>query len=322
LRVNPPNLEITVRKPHRLQPGQTIGVVAPSSPVPAEDLEKGIALITARGYRVVVGEHVLKQAGHCDYLAGEDAARAVDLNAMFARQDIDAIFCARGGYGALRLLDRLDWATLAANPKIFVGYSDITSLHAAILGRANFGTFHAPMVTAHPKLDETVRSVFWQLLESTEPLGALPADPAQMQTVVGGTAEGELAGGCLCLLAHACGSRYAPDFDGKIVVLEDVNDAVYHADRDLWQLRHAGAFEEAAGFVIGSLTGWKKHEADPPCNTPEALWHDFFGPLGKPVISGFPFGHEPNPLSLPLGVRARLDADARTLTLLKPAVRP
>ena len=309
-----------MRKPLRLKSGQTIGIVAPSSPVPAEDLAKGVALIEARGYRVVVGEHVLKTAGHCSYLAGEDAARAADLNAMFARRDVGAIFCARGGYGALRLLDRLDWETIAAQPKIFVGYSDITSLHLAIERQADFGTFHAPMVTSLPKLDEAAQSLFWQLLEGVEPCGTLPADPAKMQTVVGGVCEGALAGGCLCLLAHACGSRYAPDFRGKIVLIEDVNAAVYHADRDLWQLRNAGAFDEAAGFVLGSLTGWQKHEADPPLNSPEALWRDFFGALGKPTLSGFPFGHEPHPLSLPLGVRARLDADNRTLTLLEAAV--
>lgn len=308
-----------VRKPRRLQVGDTIGIVAPSSPVPAEDLERGIAALQERGYRVIVGEHVLRTAGRCSYLAGEDAERAEDLNALFARPDIQAIFCARGGYGALRLLDRLDWETIRANPKIFVGYSDITTLHLALERHTDLVTFHAPMVTAIPKLNATASQLFWHLLESDAPEGTLPADPDAMQTVVGGIAEGALAGGCLCLLSHACGSRYAPDFRGRIVLMEDVNAAVYQADRYLWQLRNAGAFDAAAGFVIGSLTGWQKHEADPPLNSPAALWRDFFGPLGKPALSGFPFGHEPNPLSLPLGVNARLDADARTLTLLETA---
>jgi muramoyltetrapeptide carboxypeptidase len=310
-----------MRKPSALRSGDTIGIVAPSSPVPEEDLRKGIAVLEARGYRVVVGPHVLATAPHCAYLAGSDRQRADDLNAFFVRRDIDAIFCARGGYGATRLLNLLDWEIIADTPKIFVGYSDITALHTAITRLAGWVTFHSPMVTALPNLNDTASQVLWRLLEEPAPLGDLPADPASMQTVVPGIVEGELAGGCLCLLSHACGSRFAPDFREKIVVLEDVNDAVYHADRDLAQLYHAGLLEQAAGFVLGSLTHWQKHEADPPLNTPAALWKDIFEPLGKPTISGFPFGHEPNPLALPLGVRVRLDANTRTLTLLESATK-
>lgn len=308
-----------MKRPPVLRRGDTIGIVAPSSPVPEEDLRKGIAVLEARGYRVDVGPNVLAAASHCSYLAGEDRQRAADLNAFFARPDIKAIFCARGGYGATRLLHLLDWDLIAANPKIFVGYSDITSLHTAIARKAGWVTFHCPMVSAIPNLDAISSEVLWRLLEDSSPLGILPKDTVGMETVVPGVAEGELTGGCLCLLAHACGSGYAPDFRDKIVVLEDVNGAVYQADRDLMQLKHSGLLEQAAGFVLGSLTHWQKHEAIPPLNTPAALWKDIFSPLGKPTLSGFPLGHEPNPLSLPLGVRARLDADARALTLLEPA---
>ncbi len=310
-----------MRKPAVLRPGNTIGVAAPSSPVTAEALEKGVEALEARGYRVVVGEHARKTAPHCDYLAGDDAERAADLNELFAREDVNAIFCARGGYGALRLWERLDWERIAAHPKIFLGYSDITSLHTALARKADLVAFHGPMVTRQPELDATATEVLWGLLENPEPFGLLPANPDTMQTIVSGRAEGELAGGCLCLLSHACGTDYAPDLRGKIVLIEDVGAAVYQADRYLTHLRQAGLLDEAAGFVIGALTDWRKHEDDPPRNTPEALWKAFFAPLGKPTIAGFPFGHEPNPLTLPLGVRARLDADARTLTLLEAATR-
>ena len=178
-----------------------------------------------------------------------------------------------------------------------------------------------PMAAAHAKLDDASRAQFWQMLGNPEPFGLLPADAEAITTVVGGTAQGELAGGCLSLLAASCGSAYGPSFDGKIVLLEDVGSPVYRADRDLWQLRNSGAFDHVAGFVIGSLTNWQKHEADPPLNRPEMLFGEFFGSLGKPAISGFPFGHEPNPLTLPHGVRARLDADSKTLTLLEAGVR-
>lgn len=309
-----------MKKPSSLKPGAKIGIVSPASPVPEGDLEEGIALIEARGYRVEIGKNALAVAPHCNYLAGTDAQRASDLQEMLNRTDIDAVFCSRGGYGSMRLFDFLDWDEIARNLKIFVGYSDITSLHSAL---ANFGwvTFHSPMVSALPKLDALSSTLFWNLLEKTEAFGILPTDLGSLQTVVSGVAEGELIGGNLTLLAQACGSKHAPDFRGKLVLIEDVNGAVYHADRDLAQLKNAGLLNGAAGFILGTLTGWEKHEDAPPQNFPDKLWQEFFAPLGKPAISGFPFGHIPNALSLPLGVRARLNADEKTLTLLQGATR-
>ncbi len=308
-------------KPCALRPGDTIGVVAPASPVPREELEQGVALLEGRGYRVVVGDHVLARHPSNDYLAGTDAQRAADLNSMLAREDIHAVICARGGYGAMRLFDRIAWDSFTHHPKIFVGYSDITSLHTALNQRSNWVTFHGPMVTALPKLNAAALEVYWRLLENPVALGTLPADPAMVTTVCGGQIEGELTGGCLCLLAQACGSDHAPDFRNKIVLLEDVGEQVYRADRDLMQLRNAGLLEQAKGFVIGTITRWHTQEADPPLNTPHTLWQDYFGALGKPVITDFPCGHEPNPLTIPLGIRCRLDADARTLTLLEAATQ-
>ncbi len=305
--------------PRALRPGDTIGIVAPSGPIPREESEKGVALLEARGYRVVVGDNVMGRHPSYDYLAGADAERAADLNAMLSRSDIQAVFCARGGYGAMRLFDRIDWEAVPKEPKIFVGYSDITSLHTALAVRCGWATFHGPMIGALSKLSPESAEVYWRILEKPEPFGLLPAAPDTLTTLIGGQVEGELAGGCLCLLARACGSHFAPDFRNKIVLIEDVGEAVYRADRDLMQLKNAGLLDQAAGFVIGSITGWQKQESEPPVNTPQALWQDYFGALGKPVVTGFPFGHEPDPLMIPLGIRARLDADARTLTLLDPA---
>lgn len=308
-----------MRRPRALKRGDTIGIVAPSSVVKQEELQHGIDVIEARGYRVVIGEHVLAKARHCDYLAGSDAERAADLNTMFARPDIDAIFCARGGTGAARLLPLLDREVIAANPKIFLGYSDITSLHLAVGQHFQQVTFHAKMACGLHEMSATADEVFWRLLEHAEPIGTLPADPETLKILVTGTVEGELAGGCLCILSHACGTPDAPDFRGKIVLIEDVGEPVYRADRCLTQLMNAGLLQQAVGFVVGSLTRWRTEETADSCNTPDALWQELLAPLGKPTITGFPFGHEPDPLSLPLGVRARLDADARTLTLLDAA---
>jgi muramoyltetrapeptide carboxypeptidase len=309
-----------MHRPPRLQPGDIIGIVAPSSPVPEAELAVGVEYLRARGYRVEIGAHVLDTVPGRDYLAGHDTARSEDLHAMLAREDIHAVFCARGGYGAMRLFPLLQLEAVATRPRIFTGYSDITSLHLALTQGANIITFHSPNVTALPRLNAVAAEVYWRLLEVAEPYGTLPAEPDVMNTLVGGRAEGELAGGNLCLLAHACSSRYAPDLRGKIVLIEEVNEAVYRVDRDLMQLRNAGLLDQAAGFVVGTLTGWRKSEGDPPRNSPDALWQDFLAPLGKPTLIGFPFGHEPNPLTLPLGVRASLDADAKTLSLLEPAV--
>jgi len=315
---------LPIIRPKALTPGDRIGIVSPSSPVSLEDLEKGVKCFQDRGYHVEIAPHAMNQAGVAGqtYLAGDDAGRAEDINRFFARDDIDAIICARGGYGAIRLVDRLNWEVMRSHPKIFVGYSDITTIHLGIARHSGFVSFHGPMTAAHPNLSDPTKAQFWQMLESIEPVGELPTDTSAITTVVGGAAVGDLSGGCLCLLACSCGSKHAPNFDGKIVLIEDVGDAVYRADRNLWQLRNAGLFENAAGFVVGSLTNWRKFEADPPLNTPEMLFEEFFGSLGKPTVTGFPFGHEPNPLTLPLGVTAHLDADAKTLTLLDPAVHP
>lgn len=306
-------------RPARLEPGMTIGVVAPSSPLRTENLEKGIALLRERGYRVVHGDHLYDRHG---YLAGTDAGRAADFNAMFARRDVDAVFCARGGYGACRMLEYVDWVVVAANPKIFVGYSDITTLHLALERRVGMITFYAPMLTTlGGGLSETAAECFWRLLTQAEAFGHYDLGDASWKTLVGGRARGRLAGGCLELLSCAIGTPETPDFTGRIVVIEDVGIAAYRVDRSLCHLKRAGLLERAAGFVIGSVTGWEKEEKEPSVLTLDAVWRDHLASLGKPTLLGFPFGHEPNPLSLPLGCMAELDADAGALTVLEPAVQ-
>ena len=288
------------RFPRTLHPGATIGILSPASPVSAEVLEKGSALWKERGYRVVVAEHTLDTHPRNSYLAGLDSARSTDLNAFFAREDIDAIHCAGGGYGSMRLFSQIDWEAVKQNPKVFIGYSDITSMHLAIARKAGFVTFHGAMLGTLLRSNEQVRSVFWRLLEDPRPFGLLPTDPSALHTIVPGNVEGRLMGGCLTLMAHACGSGFFPDLRGKIVIIEDVGESVYRLDRYLTQLYNAGHLQKAAGFVIGSVTGWRKQEENAERNTPEGLWQEFFSALGKPAIYGFPFGHEPNPLMLPL----------------------
>lgn len=305
----------------------TIGVVAPSSGIPPNRLEKGIAEIERRGYKVVLGDHLYDRYG---YLAGMDAARGADLTAMFARKDIDAVFCGRGGYGAARTLDHVDWDAVAANPKPFVGYSDITTLHLAMEQRTGMVTFYGPVVVTHGlDLIEAAASVFWDLLEEPAPLGSYPSTITdttaslganQPYTLVSGKATGRLAGGCISILAAAVGAPEQPDFESRIVLLEDIGDPVYRTDRQLVQLLRAGLLQKAAGFVIGTVTAWEKQERETPIITIDHLWRDLIEPLGKPTIVNFPFGHEPNPMTMPLGCMAELDADAGTLTVIEAAV--
>ncbi len=307
-------------RPKSLQPGGRIGIVSPSSPGNEDDLRRGIACFEARGYVVELAPHALDRSGGAgqSYLAGTDYDRADDLNCMFARTDIDAIICSRGGYGSIRILDLIDWDIVKANPKIFVGFSDITTLHLGMARLGGFVTFHGPMVCGHANLNKQAKAQFWQMLENTTYHYAHTAaspETSEIKTIVGGTVEGELAGGCLSLLAHNCGSRYAPDFNGKLVLIEDIGEKIYRADRCLQQLRIAGALEHAAGFIIGGLTNWDKVEAEPETNMPDRLFEEFFGKLGKPTISGFQFGHVPNPLTLPLGAKARLNATEKSLEI-------
>jgi len=306
-------------KPPALRPGDTIGVVSPSSFKALEALQPGIDKIRRRGYQLVFGEHAFDRRG---YLAGDDRDRAADLNAMFARQDVRAILCTRGGYGASRILDHLDWDVIRANPKPLIGYSDITTLHMAFLRRTELVVYYAPMIiTLSRDVSPLAEQNLFDILEKPEALGVYDTSEGNVQTLVPGVAEGELTGGCLCLVTATCGTPEQVDAKGKILVLEDVDEPPYAVDRMLTQLKRCGVLEEAAGFVIGEITNWEQHAGDlSETLTIEQIWQDIIVPLGKPAIAGFPFGHVTNPLTVPLGVRARLDATAGTLTLLEPAV--
>lgn len=277
-----------------------------------------MAALEARGYRVVRGDHLYDQHG---YLAGTDRLRAADFTAMFARPDVDAVFCARGGYGAIRMLEYVDWDSVRANPKLFVGFSDITTLHLALERACGLVTLYGPMVaTLGGALSETAQDCFWRMVERAEPFGLYDTTGAPIRTLVGGKAEGRLAGGCLSICQAALGAPECPDFDGRLVLIEDVGEAAYRIDRMLMHLRRSGAFDRAAGFIVGDATDWDKGLTRPPGIDLSQVWQDVLAPLRKPTVVGFPFGHVPNPLTLPLGCLARLDADAGTVEVLEPAV--
>lgn len=312
-----------VRRPRPVRPGATIGVVAPSGPVPAGQLEAGLERLHAWGYKTVLGDSVLNGRG---YLAGTDDQRAADFNRVWANPAVEAVICARGGYGAMRILERIDWDLVRRSPKFFCGFSDITTLHLAMAREAGLVTFHGPMVAAFGGAEDYNAAGLRLALQEPGPLGEIPwPDPGEEGaprpfTVRSGVAEGRLSGGNLSLIVSLLGTRWEPDFTGCIILLEDVDEAPYRVDRMLTQLLLAGKLQRAAGILVGDSPTCLQGSPDRPSLTLMEVLADLLVPLGVPVLYGFPCGHGPHRATLPLGVRVRLDADNSTLTVLEPAL--
>lgn len=312
----------TLSRPRALPRGGTVGIVAPASPVSDPVLlERGVAALHAEGFRVVLGEHVHCRHGH---LAGTDAQRAADLHALAARPDVDALLCARGGSGSIRLLRMLDWDLLQASRKPLLGYSDITSLQLALLRRCRRISFFAPMAAVELArgLAPEAGELLWRLVCEPVPLGAMPEPRlATAECVVPGSAEGILAGGTLALVAATLGTPFEIETAGRVVFLEDIYESPARVERMLAQLLLAGKLRDAAGLLLGDFP-WEAAPEERNRYLPvRQVIQDLLAPLGLPLLIGAPIGHVPNPLPLPQGARARLDATRRTLEILDPAVQ-
>lgn len=304
-----------LRRPARLAPGARVAVVAPSGPVPEERLQAGLDVLRGWDLDPVVGPHVLDRHGEFGYLAGSDADRAADLQSAWCDPAVDAVVCARGGYGVQRMAGLLDWdAMRAAGPKVLVGFSDITALHEAFAVRLGLVTLHGPMAAG---IDFTKSERAQRHLKATlfapETVRTLHSDGTAL---VPGRARGVTLGGCLTLLAGDLGTPYArPAARGGLLCLEDVGEETYRLDRYLTQLLRAGWLDGVSGLLLGS---WKECG---PYDGVRALLADRLGSLGVPVAEQFGFGHCDDALTVPFGVPAELDAGAGTLTLDEPALR-
>jgi muramoyltetrapeptide carboxypeptidase len=257
--------------------------------------------------------------GRSGYLSGTDEERIEDFAAALGSESNDAIWCLRGGYGTLRIIDRVDWTPLLRRPRPLIGFSDNTVLHLA-LRRMGLVSFHGP----HPAgedLPEFSSHLLRRLLTETAAIGTLPFpdDRGHAETLVPGVAEGPLVGGNLVLLGAAAGTPWALQGEGCILFFEEVGEASYRLDRLLTQLRLTGALHGVRGVVIGALSDCPD-EGSPDTPPLSEMLLDRLGDLGVPIARGFPFGHQPENWTLPVGVRARLDATAGTLALLEPAV--
>jgi muramoyltetrapeptide carboxypeptidase len=300
-------------KPPALKSGDTVAVVAPAAAIERAHLERGVDVLGSMGFRVKVSERVLARRG---VLAGEDGERARELHEAFADPEVRAIFGARGGYGCGRLLPLLDFAAIARTPKAFVGFSDATFLLNPLAERAGVVSFHGPMVAMDfarglgRRSFDHMRRLLMGELQSFEMEARDAVHP--------GTAEGELAGGCLSVVAAMLATPWAVDFRGKVIFLEDTGEKAYRIDRMLVQLRHSGALAQAAALVFGAIRPVDGSEQE------SRLISGFIAEqtagLGIPVIAGIEAGHGTENLTLPLGVRARVDAAARKLIVLESPV--
>jgi muramoyltetrapeptide carboxypeptidase len=312
-------------RPMRLREGDTVALFAPATVTyEALELELAVETLEAMGLRVKVGRHVLDRYG---YFAGGDKQRAGDINRAFADPEVKGLFALRGGWGSSRLLPLLDYDAIARNPKIVLGYSDITSLLNGILARTGLVTFHGPNAWSewNSYSYQSMRNLLFDgeaLVYRNEPQknGDLVAKKNRIQTITPGIARGDLIGGNLTLVAALLGTPYLPSFEGRILFLEDVSEAIYRMDRMLTQLALAGKLQQLAGIVFGQFVG-----VEPQAGFGNFSLMDIFRqhcePLGIPCYYGASFGHVAKNSTLPLGVRAEMDAAAGTLALLESAVR-
>ncbi|MFD8587964.1 LD-carboxypeptidase [Streptomyces sp. NPDC059637] len=306
-------------RPRRLVPGDRVAVVAPSGPVPRERLDAGVDVLRGWDLDVVVAPHLLDRHPGFEYLAGQDEARARDLQEAWLDPSVSAVLCARGGYGAQRMADLLGWdAMRVAGPKAFVGFSDITALHEAFAARLGLATLHGPMTAALSFLkDQPTQEHLRRTLFAPEEVRTLtaPAGPGHSRALVPGRARGVTAGGCLSLLAAGLGTPgVRTSLRGTLLLLEDVGEERYRLDRYLTQLLRSGLLDGVAGVALGS---WQDCGPDEPL---AELMLDRLGPLGVPVLWNLGFGHCGSHITVPLGVPAVLDADAGTLTCELPAL--
>lgn len=312
-----------VVKPKRLRAGDMIALVLPASiELEPDPVDLAREQLEALGFRVWVGPHLRDRWG---FLAGRDEDRAADINAAFADRDVDGIFAFGGGWGSPRVLPHLDWETIRRNPKVLMGFSDITALINAVHQRTGLVTFHGP--NGATNLEPFTLENMQRVIMNAEPIGVLENPPKGERELVrrqyrpwvirGGRARGRIVGGNLTLLAAMMGTPYEVDTDGALLFLEDVREAPYRVDRMLTQLRQGGKFEKVTGVVWGTCSNCT---GSGPTLSWDEILRDHFESLNVPVLGGFAFGHIEKKLTLPIGMLATLDADAGTVTISEPAV--
>ena len=295
-------------KPPQLKKGDEIGVIAPAGPVSPPEIQPGIDLLESFGYKVNPSPHLYHTNG---YLAGDDNTRLEDLHSMFRNGRIKAIFCARGGYGTLRLLEKINFDLIRVNPKIIIGYSDITTLLLAIYKKTGLVTFHGPVVRElSKKRNQDLESVFDLVSSDT----SLQVNLTEGIALTPGKARGTLLGGNLSLISHLIGTPFMPPMKKSILFIEEKGEPLYRIDRMLTHLRVSGILEGLVGLIAGEF------EDCGDVSSINQLLVDTVSDLNIPVLSGLPVGHGPENIILPVGVQAELDSERMTLSIMESCV--
>ncbi|MBW7995208.1 MAG: LD-carboxypeptidase [Candidatus Glassbacteria bacterium] len=312
-------------RPPLLRKGDTVGLVAPASPlIDLRDISRAKKVLAGLGFRVVEGRYIRRRHG---FLAGADSERTADIHRMFENRSVNAVMALRGGYGSARILDSLDWELIRSNPKVLVGHSDLTALLNAVHQRTGLVTFWGPQAgydlgrCPSPFKTRHLLSVIGRA-QAPLPLPSSPPSPRRkLKVLSGGRAEGRLTGGNLSIITSLLGTPYEIDTSGRIFFFEDVDEEPYKIDRMLNQLAQAGKLREAAGVIVGRCVDCESSgRMKRSFRLADVLEH-WLAPLGKPAIYGLPVGHEQDKLTLPIGVKALLEAgDTTGVTLLEPSV--
>lgn len=309
-------------KPKKLNNKDVIGIIAPgSSPDDHSRIEKGVRYLEKMGYRTQLGKNIGKTQG---YLAGTDSERLSDLHQMFSDKNVKAIFCLRGGYGAFRLLDKINYKLIKDNPKIFVGYSEITSLQNAFLQKASLVTFAGPMVAVdfYEDVSPYTEENFWAMITSNKKFGKIkyPQDE-KLPSLVKGNASGRLIGGNLAVFAALIGTEYLPNISGNILLIEDIGELPYKVDRMLNQLKFANIFKKAKGIILGRFVDCYEHDPNKKTLTLGEVIDNYIGSLKIPSIYTFPHGHIKDFITMPIGIKIKLNASRGIVEFEESAVR-
>jgi muramoyltetrapeptide carboxypeptidase len=296
-----------IRVPVRIKPGDTIGIAAPAGPFDRQTFMRGARIIEDMGFKIFIPPGLFEKNR---YLAGADKHRAQIVNQMFADNSIDAVICARGGYGSMRILPMLDYDAIKNNPKVFIGFSDITILLSVLFTRCNLVTFHGPVVTS---LVDTSEETKLSLFSNVTSESNLEIKLSGGITINPGMAAGEVCGGNLTMLCHLVGTPYAPDFENKILFLEDRREAPYRIDRMLVHMELADCFKGVSGIILGTF------EDCGPIEDVFKIIAELFMKYHIPILAGLDAGHGSHNLTIPLGIEATLDADRHSLTYQRAA---
>jgi muramoyltetrapeptide carboxypeptidase len=326
-RTKPPELKLEKIKPPRLKKGDTLGIIAPGSFIDESELEESVENLEDLGFKTYYTGNILERYG---YLAGTDKQRVEDINHMFGNEQVAGIVCARGGWGCNRILPDIDYELIKNNPKVLVGYSDITSLLFGIYSRTGLVTFHGP-VGISTFNDFSVGYLEKMIMDDTTGLELLPAeenlekenDAYKIYTLSKGKAEGELIGGNLSIAASLVGTPYDVDYSNKLLYLEDIGEEPYRIDRMLTELILAGKLDKVNGIILGVFVDCEVKKNKPSFSeslTLKEVFIDRLAGLGVPVIYGMPFGHISSKFTLPFGSRAELDTEKQKIKMLESSV--